>query len=168
MQTRTKIILFLLALLAPFIALKLMGRPIIIETKVELKAAKEDGKCFPLVTTSLIDRPQYIIDPSMGFALSRDGVLQQMGRLDLLFNDYPEGRVELAPRDSVKTCMHFRSDRGLDEMRQKFKTRNPKFLLQCKLGVLMGEPGQNYTRVYALVFPCERYLKGFEAQPDSP
>ena len=101
----------------------------------------------------------------MGFALSRDGVLKQLGRLDLVFNDYPEGRVELASGGSVKTCLHFRSDNKLNEMRQKFKSRNPTFLLQCKLGVLMGEPNQNFTRVYALVFPCERYLKGFDAGP---
>ena len=101
----------------------------------------------------------------MGFALSRDGVLKQLGRLDLVFNDYPEGRVELDPGGSIKTCLHFRSDRGLAEMRQKFQSRNPTFLLQCKLGVLMGEPNQNFTRVYALVFPCERYLNGFETQP---
>ena len=165
MQTRTKIITLLLAIIAPFVALKLMGRPLVVETKVTLKAEKENGLCIPLTTTSLIDRPQYIVDPSMGFALSRDGVLQQMGRLDLVFNDHPKGRVELAPNGSVKTCIYFRSDHKLKEFRRKFSTRNPAFLLQCKLGVMMGEPGQNFTRVYALVFPCERYLKGFEVRP---
>lgn len=165
MTRTTKIILFILAAIAPIIALKLMGRPIVIETKLELKAEKQTGNCVPFEVRSLVDEQLFIIEPSMGFALSNQGILQQMGRIDMVFTDHPEGRIDLPPRSNVKTCLRFRSAEKLEDTQLKASGRTPDFLLQCKLGVRMGAPDKNFTRVYAIVFPCTRYLEGFEPNP---
>jgi len=165
MKTRTKIILTVLAIIAPFVALKIMGRPIIIETKIKLAAAKETDNCLPLTTTSLMSSPLYIIEPSMGFAISNQGALQQVDRVDLVFTEYPEGRLDLEPGATIKTCLRFRSNEKLTAIRAMFAGLSKDLLMQCKLGVRLGADDLNYKRVYAIVFPCERYLKDFVRNP---
>jgi len=160
----TKIIILILAFIAPFVALKIMGRPIIIETKLKLKTEKQTGNCLPLTTTSLVEQNLFIEKPAMGFAISTAGALQQLGWLDLIFKDFPEGRVNIDPGKPVRTCLQFRSNEKLDIIRRRAASLPKHMMIECKLGVLMGTPDQNYTRLYAIVFPCQRYLENFQRE----
>ena len=162
MKLRTKIILALAAFITPFIVLKLMGRPIIVETKLTLKADKQSANCIPLTISSIIDTPLVIEHPSMGFAASNRGMLRQMGRLDMTFADIPDGQIILPGKANRKTCLNFRSQDRVHAVRKKLKLQSEEFLFQCKLGVMVGSPDAPLRRVYALVFPCDRYLKGFD------
>jgi len=98
----------------------------------------------------------------MGFAASNRGMLRQMGRLDLTFAEIPNGQLILPGKASRKVCLNFRSQDRLHDVRQKLKLQTEEFLFQCKLGVMVGSPDAPLRRVYALVFPCDRYLTGFD------